>query len=76
MIRKLYALASGEIGPDNVDSPMNFELLLPGHVYLMFLKEKLQEWLVNMRLILNKLHSMSSARASLKWDDDTGTKKQ
>lgn len=70
MIRKLYSLASGEIGPDNADSPMNFELLLPGHVYLMFLKEKMQEWLVGVKLILNKLHAMPSAKAGLTWESD------
>ncbi len=72
MIRKLYSLASGEIGPDNADSPMNFELLLPGHVYLMFLKEKMQEWLVAVKLILNKLHAMPSAKAGLTWESDPG----
>ncbi len=41
MIRKLYALASGDIGPDNADSPMCFEILLSGHLYLMFLKVRL-----------------------------------
>lgn len=43
MIEKLYALVSGEILPDNLDSLQNHEVLLPGHLYLMFLKEKLEE---------------------------------
>lgn len=71
MIRKLYSLASGEISPDNPDSPMSFELLLPGHVYLMVLKEKLQEWLAGVRGILYKLHNLPSAK-SLTWRDDPG----
>ncbi len=41
MIRKLYAFVSGEVVEDNSDSLMNQELLLPGHLYLMFLKEKM-----------------------------------
>ncbi len=42
MIRKLYGFVSGEVVEDNSDSLMNQEMLLPGHLYLMFLKEKLQ----------------------------------
>ena len=38
MMRKLYTLANGLIGEDNSDSVMNQEILLPGHLYLMFLK--------------------------------------
>eukprot|EP00127_Corallochytrium_limacisporum_P003379 Clim_evm7s149 gene=Clim_evmTU7s149 len=46
MIRKLFALVSGEIEADNPDSPQLQELLLPGHLYNMIIKEKIQE-LVN-----------------------------
>ncbi|KAL6045372.1 DNA-directed RNA polymerase subunit beta [Balamuthia mandrillaris] len=56
MIRKLYALANNEVGPDNADSPMNQEILLGGHIYLMYLKEKLEEWLANLALNLLKDH--------------------
>jgi|UPI00043EBA79 DNA-directed RNA polymerase I subunit RPA2 len=45
MLRKLYAFAKGDIREDNSDSVMNHELLLPGHLYGMILKEKLQEML-------------------------------
>ncbi|EQC34809.1 hypothetical protein SDRG_07614 [Saprolegnia diclina VS20] len=54
MIRKLYAFAKGDIREDNPDSVMNHELLLPGHLYLMILKEKLQEMLVSMRLQIER----------------------
>jgi len=50
MLRKLYALANKEIEPDNGDSPMNQEVLLPGHLYIMLLKDKLQEYLENCRM--------------------------
>ncbi|KAF1794056.1 P-loop containing nucleoside triphosphate hydrolase [Phytophthora cactorum] len=49
MLRKLYAFAKGDVPEDNADSVMNHELLLPGHLYLMIMKEKLQESLVAMR---------------------------
>ena len=32
MVQKLYALSSGKILEDNPDSPMNQEILLPGHL--------------------------------------------
>uniref|UniRef100_A0AAV1UUX8 DNA-directed RNA polymerase subunit beta n=1 Tax=Peronospora matthiolae TaxID=2874970 RepID=A0AAV1UUX8_9STRA len=49
MLRKLYAFAKGDIPEDNSDSVMNHELLLPGHLYLMIMKEKLQESLAAIR---------------------------
>eukprot|EP00742_Colponemidia_sp_Colp-10_P010597 GILJ01011653.1.p1 GENE.GILJ01011653.1~~GILJ01011653.1.p1 ORF type:complete len:1142 (+),score=150.84 GILJ01011653.1:411-3428(+) len=45
MIQKLYALVAGQIVEDNSDSLMNQELLVPGHLYLMYLKEKLSDFL-------------------------------
>lgn len=45
MIEKLYALVNDEINPDNLDSLVNQEVLLTGHFYLMFLREKLEELL-------------------------------
>ena len=38
MSRKLYALSSGRCSPESADSPMNQEILLGGHLYLMILK--------------------------------------
>ena len=55
MIRKLFALVSGECIPDAPDSPMNQEILLGGHLYLAVLKEKLETFLVTLRLELEKL---------------------
>ena len=48
MLRKLYAFASGACCTDNPDSPMNQELLLPGHLYGMIVKERLEETLRGM----------------------------
>ena len=38
MAKKLYAFASGECMAESTDSPMNQEILLGGHFYLMVLK--------------------------------------
>jgi DNA-directed RNA polymerase I subunit RPA2 len=45
MLRKLYSFASGTCCNDNPDSAMNQELLLPGHLYGMIIKERLEETL-------------------------------
>ena len=39
MVDKLYSLVDGSIEPDNLDSLSNQEILLPGHLYLMILRE-------------------------------------
>ena len=41
MIRKLFSFAEGKCIADNADALMNHELLLPGHLLTMYLKEKL-----------------------------------
>ena len=45
MIRKLFSLVSGLCCPDNPDSPQHQEILLPGVLYGMIIKEKLEETL-------------------------------
>ncbi|DAZ96894.1 TPA: hypothetical protein N0F65_008855 [Lagenidium giganteum] len=59
MLRKLYGFAKGDVREDNSDSVMNHELLLPGHLYLMILKEKLQEMLGALRANVLKEVQMS-----------------
>lgn len=49
MIRKLYALVSGECCADNPDSPQHQEVLLPGHLYNMIIKEKIHDWLQSIK---------------------------
>jgi DNA-directed RNA polymerase I subunit RPA2 len=49
MLRKLYAFAGGECGPDNPDSLQNHELMLPGHFMCSFVKEKFAEVLEALR---------------------------
>jgi DNA-directed RNA polymerase I subunit RPA2 len=65
VIRKLYAFAHGEIVGDNPDSPMNQELLLPGHLFNMLLKEQLQLWLQGLKaVLLRDMRKSSSTQTS------------
>jgi DNA-directed RNA polymerase I subunit RPA2 len=52
MVQKLYALVAGRIIEDNPDSPMNQEILLPGHLMLSILKEKLVDYLGGVRALI------------------------
>lgn len=50
MLRKLYALVGGECCTDNPDSPQHQEILMPGFLFSMIIKEKLDELANNFRL--------------------------
>ncbi|SCW00019.1 LAFE_0B07668g1_1 [Lachancea fermentati] len=50
MIRKLYSLVAGECSPDNPDATQHQEVLLGGFLYGMIVKEKIDEYLQNIRL--------------------------
>ncbi|GAM85558.1 hypothetical protein ANO11243_035650 [Dothideomycetidae sp. 11243] len=54
MIRKLYALVEGECAVDNPDAVQNQEILLPGFLYGMIIKEKIDEWLLSIRPALGE----------------------
>ncbi|KAG6501709.1 hypothetical protein ZIOFF_041592 [Zingiber officinale] len=45
MLQKLYALVDQTAAPDNIDTLQNQEVLLPGHLIAICLKEKIQMWL-------------------------------
>ena len=45
MLQKLYGLVAGDYGADNPDSLQFQETLLPGHLYLSIIKEKIADWL-------------------------------
>ncbi|KAI6100213.1 hypothetical protein F5141DRAFT_1009448 [Pisolithus sp. B1] len=49
MLRKLYSLLSGSSCADNPDSPQHQEVLLPGYLYSMIIKERLEEALNQVR---------------------------
>ena len=50
MLKKLYALVEGECAADNPDAVSNQEILLGGFLYGMTLKEKLEDWLGQIRI--------------------------
>ncbi|POY71224.1 putative DNA-directed RNA polymerase [Rhodotorula taiwanensis] len=50
MLRKLYALVGGECCADNPDSPQHQEILMPGFLYGIILKEKFDELLNGIRM--------------------------
>lgn len=54
MLRKLYGFVKGDVAEDNPDSPMNQELLLAGHFYNMFVKEKIQEMLLGVETLMKR----------------------
>ena len=54
MAEKLYLLSFGQIKPDNLDAPINHEVLLAGHLYIMVLKEKIEDMQKNLE---QKKHS-------------------
>jgi DNA-directed RNA polymerase I subunit RPA2 len=49
MARKLYALVQGDCAPENPDAASCQEILLPGFLYGMLLKEKIEEYLMSIR---------------------------
>ncbi|KAI7805723.1 DNA-directed RNA polymerase I subunit RPA2 [Triplophysa rosa] len=54
MTRKLFSFAKQECMEENPDSLMCQEVLTPGQLYLMFLKEKMEAWLMSVKLVLDK----------------------
>eukprot|EP01134_Creolimax_fragrantissima_P002099 CFRG2099T1 len=53
-IQKLYRLVSGECKVDNPDAPSMQEVMLPGHLYNMFIKEKLNDWTVALKTVIEQ----------------------
>ncbi|KAG8391090.1 hypothetical protein BUALT_Bualt01G0151700 [Buddleja alternifolia] len=49
MLQKLFSLVDKTSVPDNPDSLQNQEVLLPGHLITICLKEKLQKWLLKVK---------------------------
>ena len=54
MLQKLYSLVKGDIQGDSPDSPINQEVLQGGHVFLILLKERLQDYLGLFRIVAEK----------------------
>ncbi|XP_029449641.1 DNA-directed RNA polymerase I subunit RPA2 [Rhinatrema bivittatum] len=54
MTRKLFSFAKEECMEENPDSLMNHEVMTPGQLYLMFLKEKMEAWLLSLKIAMDK----------------------
>ena len=54
MTRKLYSLVAGECSADNPDTVQHQEILLGGFLYSMILKEKLDDWLLSVKIVCNE----------------------
>ncbi|XP_034537373.1 DNA-directed RNA polymerase I subunit RPA2 [Notolabrus celidotus] len=67
MTRKLFTFAKQECLEENPDSIMCQEVLTPGQLYLMFLKERLAAWLVSVKLSFDK----RSHRQSGSWTSES-----
>lgn len=68
MARKLYALVAGKCAPDNPDSPMHHELLMSGHLYAAFMKEKMDEMLLSLRNMI--VQDMNRSKTNLSSVDE------
>ncbi|KAI9835280.1 MAG: DNA-directed RNA polymerase I subunit RPA2 [Sarea resinae] len=62
MVRKLYALVAGDCAVDNPDAVSNQEILLGGFLYGMILKEKMEDWLLSIRLAVAEWLSRKNAK--------------
>lgn len=66
MIQRLLLLVQGKITPDHVDALSSHEVLLPGHMYYLLLKESVHDFLTTLRSnLMRELRLSASARASL-----------
>ena len=54
MLRKLYAFAAGRCCEDDVDALSHHELLLPGHIYLMLLKERIDDYMLGISRLIQR----------------------
>ena len=54
MARKLYAFVQNRCAADNADALSSHELLLPGHLFSMYIKEKIDEGLQAVRIQLQR----------------------
>ncbi|CAF0990420.1 unnamed protein product [Rotaria sordida] len=59
MIRKLFSYVRDECKAEDQDAPSMHEILLPGHVYLALLSERLETWLISLRETFLKLNKSS-----------------
>ncbi|CAK8677674.1 unnamed protein product [Clavelina lepadiformis] len=64
MTRKVFDMAIGKCMPDNADSVQNHEVLMPGHLFQMVLKEKLELWLLNLLRVVVKKSAIAQSKST------------
>eukprot|EP01039_Chlorochromonas_danica_P010940 gene10940-12162_t len=62
MLRKLFAFVQGDCAADNTDALMNHELLLPGHLIGIYVKEKIEEGLLAVKQQAFRDYRMNSVK--------------
>lgn len=69
MARKVYALVAGQTIPDSPDSPQHHEILLSGHLYLGYLKERLDSTLHAIKAQIS--NDLRKGQANVNFLDDS-----
>jgi len=62
MLRKLFAFAQGKCVADNPDALINHDILMPGHLFTMIVKEKFDEVLYGIRQVLKRDYKMNPVK--------------
>lgn len=62
MIRKLFTFVEGKCLPDNADAMCNHELLLPGQLFGLYVKEKLDEALLMTKMMYTRDYAVARNR--------------
>ena len=62
MILKLYTLVAGDCAADNPDAVSSQEILLPGFLYGMLIKERMEEWLRSIQAAVREWTSSEEER--------------
>lgn len=62
MLRKLFSFAQGKCVADNPDALINHDILLPGHLFTMIVKEKFDEVLYGIRQVLRRDYKLNPVK--------------
>lgn len=65
MLRKMFSFVQGKCSADNPDALLNHDILLPGHLYTMIVKEKLDEVFYALRQVLKRDYKVNATKCGL-----------
>jgi DNA-directed RNA polymerase I subunit RPA2 len=65
MLRKLFAFAQGKCVADNPDALINHDILLPGHLFTMIVKEKFDEVFYGLRQVLKREFKLNPSKCEV-----------